>query len=323
MLPSADKTNGVQKFLALGLLGALGYGAVLLLNKVIPPINMLIHNMWQLLLWGGPLALIIIYVVSNPLVIWGFFKTISWKLTSWLIRMDPLSVMDRYVDYLTKKLSDLQGTITILVGKKTKLDRQIGSLKERIENNLQLGQASIKQGKKDVASVYGTKIQTDKSTMTLLMPLQIRIDKNLEFLKALSDNWQYGIEKLKYQIEGKRSEYEIIKETTRGLKSAEDFINSDNQAARLYGQGLKELEESVTQKIGYIDEFTRKSKPMMDSITVEKQAVQDEGLAELESYMQSGKLNMPDFSNIGGITDLAYETVPVNSPSSKFGLLGK
>ena len=99
---SGDKTNLPQKVFAFGILGALGYGAVLLLNSVIPPITQLMKNIWELALYGIPLALIVLYVVSNPLMVWGFFKTLSWKLTSWMIKLDPLSVMDRYGDYLRK-----------------------------------------------------------------------------------------------------------------------------------------------------------------------------------------------------------------------------
>ena len=312
---SGDKTNLPQKVFAFGILGALGYGAVLLLNSVIPPITQLMKNIWELALYGIPLALIVLYVVSNPLMVWGFFKTLSWKLTSWMIKLDPLSVMDRYVDYLRKKLIGLNQTVTVLTGKKSKLDRNIADLKSKIEYNAKMGASAISQGLQNEASAYGVKVQTDRNTISLLLPLQTRLDKSLEFLSALSDNWKFGIEKLEYQIQGKRTEYEIIKETTKGLKNAEDFINSDNEAARIYGQSLKALEESVTQKIGYIEEFERRSKGLMSSINIEKKAIQDEGLKELEKYMKDGNLVLPDFSKLAD-GDLAYEMVKPKSSSN-------
>jgi chromosome segregation ATPase len=222
--------------------------------------------------------------------------------------------MDRYVDYLRKKLTGLNATITVLVGKKSKLDRNVASLQEKIEQNAKLGAAAIKQGLQNEASAYGVKVQTDRNTIGLLLPLQMRLNKSLDFLTALSENWKFGIEKLEYQIQGKRTEYEIIKEATKGLKNAEDFINSDNEAARIYGQSLKALEESVTQKIGYIEEFERKSKGLMSSISIEKQSIQDEGLRELEKYMKDGNLVLPDFSKLAD-GDLAYEMVKPKSHS--------
>lgn len=319
-ISSGDRTNIAQKVFAGMLLIGAGYLAVNLLNTVIPPINQLLKNIWTLLLYGVPLTVIAMYVVSNPLFIWGLFKTLSWKLTAWIVKQDPLSVMDRYVDYLTDKLRSLHGTINILRGKKEKLDRNVSELEKKIKENLRLGEAALKRNESQAASTFGVKIQTDKNTMMILKPLQSRVNKSLDFLQALSENWEFGIEKLKYQIHGKRTEYEIIKETHRGLKNAEDFINSDSEAAKLYGYGLKALEESVTQKVGYIEEFHRKSKNIMSAISIEKQAIHDEGLKELEMYMEDGKLTLPDFSKLSD--EIQYEMLPVKTTdkSSSFNL---
>lgn len=315
-----DKTNGFQKVIAFGLLAAVGYGVVKLLNNVLPSINELLSNIWTLLMYGVPLAIIVLYVASNPMFIWGLFKTLSYKLTAFLVKMDPLSVMDRYVEYLRKKLTSLGETITVLRGKKNKLDREIATREANIRENTKLGKASIKVGDNKQAGLYGIKIQSDQSTVDNLKPLQIRAQKSLDFMVELEENWGYAIEKLEYQIAGKRSEYEIIKETTKGLKTADDLINSDNEAARLYGMSVKALEEQVTQQLGYIDEFERKSKDVMSSMKIEKQSNQDEGLAIIEEYMKDDKVKL-DFS---GAESIPFEDVPgsMNAPTAKkFNLL--
>lgn len=326
-LPSSikDKTNAGQKVLALAILAAVGYGAVILLNKVIPPITQLIQNIWLLLAWGVPLALIVLYVISNPLLVWGFFKTISWKLTSWLVKMDPLSVMDRYVEYLKKKHRGLNESITVLVGKRNKLDRKIFDLNNRMKENAKFGTAAINTNNTTAASMYGTKVATDKNTLQMLAPMSARMERSLKFMTQLSDNWKYGIEQLEFQISAKREEYEIIKETTRGLKSAEDFINSDNEAAKLYGMSLKALEESVTQQIGYIDEFERKSKDIMAGMDIEKQARTDEGLQALEEYMKGDVSNLQFNPNVA-TQDISYELAPNGNGATKvtkFNILNK
>lgn len=310
-LPSSDKTNGFQKIFAMILMAGTVFGGVLLFNKYIAP-HMIdfFSNVWKMTLIGGPLVLIALYVISNPLVIWGFFKTLSWKFTSFLIKMDPLSVMDRYADYLVKKLANLNDSIKIVQGKEEKLLRKINTLEDEVRKNLKLGKAAIETGKNSQASLYGTKVAGDKQSILILTPLHQRACRSLKFMTTLSENWKYGIEKLRYEIDRKRSEYEIIKEVARGLKSADDFINSDNEAVRLYGEGVKALEESLTQKIGYIEEFERISKPLMDGMEIEKKAANDEGLAELEKYMENGNLLLPDFS---ATTNLEYEMVPGSS----------
>jgi phage shock protein A len=317
-LPSSlrDKTNGAQKFLAIVIMGAVLYGIAKVLNHVLPTFTELIKNIWLLLAYGVPLAIILLYVISNPLLIWGFFKTLSWKLTSFLVKMDPLSVMDRYVEYLKKKWAGLNDSITVLVGKKRKLERKIADLTSRMKENAQLGAAAMKTNNSAAASMYGTKVATDQGTLKMLTPMEARMDKSLDFMTKLSDNWKYGIEQLEFQIGAKREEYEIIKETTKGLKSAEDFINSDDEAAKLYGMSLKALEETVTQQIGYIDEFERKSKDIMAGIDIEKQARTDAGLQALEEFM---KADAPTLNiNTSSIEPIAFTQV---QPVPVFNLL--
>lgn len=315
---SIAKTSKMEKGIALVLLAAVVWGLIKAFNKwVAPELITFIHNMWIIIPSLTLLVFLALYIISNPLVIWGIFTTISSKITRFFVKLDPLSGMDRYVEHMKKKLNNLMGTITVVVGKKVKLDRKLEELHSKVEANLKHGAAAKKIGKMEEASTYGVKVQTDNSTITILRARKGRVDKSLEFLKNLSENWKYGIEKLEYQISAKREEYEILKEVVKGLKSAEDFISSDNEAAKLYGMSVKALEETVTQQIGYMDEFERKSKGMLSAIEIEKQVAKDEGLIELEKYMQNGKLIMPDYSQFEVISSTIHE----NGENKKFNLL--
>jgi phage shock protein A len=309
VLPSSlkDKTTGWQKGLAIAMMLGIVYVGAVTVNYFAPTILLAMQNIVYLTIGGIVIGLPALYCITNPLVVWGFFKTLSWKLTSFLIKMDPLSVMDRYVEYLQNKLAGLGEAITVLTGKRDKLDRKIEDLNKSIQENNRYGKAALEAGRNSEASVYGVKIQTDKSTLNLLTPLKQRADKNLELMQKLEENWATSIEQLKYQIQGKRAEYEIIKETFKGLKTAEDFINSDNDAAKLYGQSVLELENQVTQKMGYIEEFERKSKGIMSNIAIEKQANMDAGLAELQQYMQTTNLMLPDFGGSSAPVGLKAE----------------
>lgn len=313
-LPSnIDKTNLGQKIFAGMLLAGAICLIVLAVNAIAPTLILFMKNIYWLVGLGTPLAIAALYIVFNPLVVWGFFKTLSWDFTKFLIKMDPLSVMDRYVEYLSKKLKGLGVAVELLTGKRDKLKRKIDDLNASIMQNSKYGKAALEQNKKAEAGTYGVKIQTDKSTLGLLTPLLERANKNLDLMQQLAENWSTGIEQLKYQIAGKRSEYEIIKETFKGLKTAEDFVNSDNDAAKLYGQSVIELENQVTQKMGYIEEFERKSKGLMSSISIEKQANMDAGLSEIQSYMENGNLMLPDFTNT---TDASFTELKPTLPAS-------
>lgn len=287
----SGKLTWWQKGFAYMLMGATVIMAMKIFNNYIAP-NLIwfLKNIWAIVLLGTPLVFLTLYIITNPAVIWGVYKTLSVKITSFLVKMDPLSVMDRYIDWLEMKMTNLSQTIETLRGKKIKLDRRIESMeKERIEQ-LRLGEAAIKQNEERRASLYGSKAAALSNSINALKPLQNKVSLSLDKLVTIHDNWGYGLEKFKFEVQIKREEYESIKEVVKGLKNADDMINSNSEQAKLYGMGLKELEERATANMGFIEEFDRRSKDIILGLSIERQANEDQGLKELESYMKKSEL---------------------------------
>lgn len=291
-LNNGEKTNGLQKFFAFGLMAAVAWGAVKLFNYIMPDINEMFENLWKFALVGVPMILIVMYCVFNPLVVWGFFKTLSWKFTSWLIKMDPLSVMDRYVDLLKKKRANLQKTKLSLQANRQALERSMLELEGNIRDNLKRGAAAQEQGQTAIASVAGTKATTDNETLALYRPILEKLKKNCEFLEELDENWGVSIDKLSYTVDQKRKEYVTLKKMADVLGQAKEFANGESDAKKLYDQSVAALEESVTSKIATIEEFEKNSRTILGEMRVDKKVKMDEGLAAIDKYRKSGALNL-------------------------------
>lgn len=288
----------MQKVFGFVLLGITALAGMWVFNHWIAPnVIWFLRNLWAIILMGTPLTLLALYVISNPIAVWGFFKTLSVKLTKFLVKMDPLSVMDRYIEWLDMKRQSLNGIITILRGKKIELERKVDKHNGIVKDAGSKGAAAIKEKDQNAASIQGTRLSSSRNSLAIYTPLLARLNKQLDFLCSLEENWKFSGQKLQIEVDNKREEYDTIKLVAKGMKTAEEFIGSDNEAVRLYGMGVKALEESVTQKMGYIEDFERRSKDIMSSISIEKRALQDDGLRELENYMNQGTLLLPtDFS---------------------------
>lgn len=311
------------RFLPLILAGA---GIFWFWGSIVPFVLETIKNTWLTVAYGVPLVAVLLYVWSNPNLIWMGYKTICRKITEFFVRLDPLSVMDRYVDLLKIKRENLNKTIVVLSGKKTNLQRQISTLEETIETNKREGSAAIKLNDQRAASSAGSKIATDAQTVKMFQPILNRMEANLKFLSELSENWKYSIETLTYTIDRKRQEYIMLKETAKALNQAKEFANGDTEAAQLYQMSVKALEDSVTQKIASIEQFEKDSKDVMASINIQKQVRTDEGMKTLEDYIKSNELKMPDFNNVTTFTNVDAETIPYQDSvptSKKFNLLKK
>lgn len=309
-----DKTNGPQKFLAVALLAGLVYGAIKVLNNIIPPVNELIGNIWKLLLYGGPLALIAIYVISNPTFVWGLFKTLSWKLTKWMIKQDPLSVMDRFADYLTNKLEKMKKAMLRVSGQRETLRRSIKTLQTTVNTELERGKAAQELGKHTQAQLAGTRVKRAMDTIGRYNPQLQRMDKSIEFMSTLAENWEVSIVTMREEIEGRRTEWKMLKENARALNQAEAFIRGETHEGRLYKESIKALEEQVSRKIAYIEQFEKEAKPILEGMQIDKKMGENEGMAILDKYIKDGNLLLPDFSKLSA-TNLDFQMVPAATPA--------
>lgn len=259
-----------------------------------------------------------VFVISNPSFIWMTYKTICRKITSVFIKMDPLSYMDRYADILSDKLNNLNKTKVRLAGERVKLQRQIDTDKQTLHEALEMGKAAIQQHNDSQASLAGIRAKGAQSSIDLYTPNMDRMNKSLKFMDALSENWGVSITAMREEIDRKRTEFTILKQNAEALNQAEDFLKGDTEEGRIYKESVKALEDSVSQKIAYIDDFEKRAKPIMEGAAIEKTMNDNEGMDILNDYINnSQKLFLPDFSS----------SIPANSKTidaqPRFNLLNK
>lgn len=322
----STKGNPLEWVLRIGMIGGLIWGASKLINGFLPDIIEAIKNVWVFLGVGVPLAFVIGYILINPTFCWMWYTSLIRKITSFIIKMDPLSFMDRYADRIEMKLSSLRNDIiTGLRGKKAAVQRMIEKAQKDGTDAGKLGQAAREGGNKNQIAYYGTLIANAKGTIETFGPLLENINKRLDMLEEIADNWDYSVKQLRATISLKREEYEVLNATYEGLSKADDWINSDNEAARVYAESLKALEEKVTGYMGYIENFENRSRGMLDSIRLEKAVHTNEGVKALEAFEADTTMFLPnDWNKTIDVPKGDYSVVTAKSgKSGKFGNLLK
>jgi hypothetical protein len=239
---------------------------------------------------GAPAVFLTLFVLQNPTFLWMGYKTLCRKITSFFIKMDPLSFMDRYVDLLRSKRKGLQLSKTNLKAKKIELERDMAALKKNIDEKMRMSKAANSMGDKEEASHQAGLAMTDKGSYELYAPILRKMETNLTFLDKLDENWGRSIEKLSHTVEAKRKEFTTLKTMAKALNCAEEFAKGDTEANRIYKESVLALEEKVTQSLAYIEQFETDSKGVMKNIDLEKQMNNDEGLELLAQYEKNGSL---------------------------------
>jgi hypothetical protein len=288
-------THPVEKIIRLLIPAGLIFGGIKLFNWLAPTLITFITNIWILIAIGIPLVMLVLYVVQNPTFIWMSYKNLCRAITKWFIKLSPIAFMERYIDILNDKLRNLKASKTILQGKRIKLVRLTENLSKEVTSELKTAKAAKNLGDVDSMNHHAYLASSSKQSLDLYLPILERMEKNINFLDKLDKNWSMSIERLAHDVARKKEEYENLREMAKALGQAEEFAKGDTEAARIYQQSVLALEETVTQKIAYIEEFEKNSKDIMKSIDIEKQMMNEEGLKLLDDYINNqNQLLLPE-----------------------------
>lgn len=318
MLPSSggDKSKFIEKLMRYLPIIAIGVAVFYFWGVIVPFVNATLESTLWTVVYGAILAVTLGPIILYPKVFWNGYKSLCKKLTGLLIKIDPLSYMDRYADYLSEKLDNLNRTKIELQGRQVAAERRIEQLRRDVEVHSKKGAAAIQMKQMDVASIEGSRLEGAKKSIQLYTPNYERMTRSLDFLNALSINWSVSIVQLREEIARKREEYETLRADAKALGQAEEFLRGDTEDGRTYQESLKALEYTVTQKIAFIEDFEKRAEPILKGIQVDNQMQHDDGIAALEAYMKDSNLKLPDSFTQGvpkfktsGIQEVQYEEV--------------
>jgi hypothetical protein len=288
------KTPGTEKFFRILILAAIGAGIFAAWGTIVPFILETVKNTIGLAICLAFVGLVVLNFNTIKLWYFGFAK----KLSSLLISIDPLSVMDGYLITLRKKYANLEEVRKIIEGKKIELTRLMQSKQQQAEEYKRLAISAQNAKEMPTAQLNANKLLQVNKTLELYAPIYRKYETNTKFLAELSENWKFSIDNLEFTIQNKREEFESIKAMFKGLKSAEDFLNSDSDEARIFGQSIKALEADVSLKLASIEDFEKKAEPIMTNIRVAKGADNADALKLLESLTKDNSLKLPDYQKI-------------------------
>jgi len=312
MSSSDQKSHWLEKIFRLAIPAGLIWGGIKLFNYMAPTLITAFQNFWVLCAVGIPAVFLIMYVVSNPMLIWMTYKNICHKITGLLIKLDFLSYMDRYVDILKEKRKNLQKSKQFIAGKKVELQRKIDKLTESMNQFLKLAKAAKQLGDNLKAGHNASLAGGDKETLELYIPMLRKLEANLLFLDKLDTNWGYGIEKLEHEVNRLRTQYQTMSEMAKAVGQAAEFANGDTEEAKVYKMSVAALEESLSQKVAAIEEFEKNSKNIMGNIDLEQQVQQNEGMDLLDQYMANNStLFLPE--DFGAVKDIETKLTGPNT----------
>jgi len=275
-----------------GLLFILGLivGGGWLLLKALPFIIILLSNLITTVALGA-VFLALVFVLMNKkfrTIMWYGFQIFMRKLTSVIVKIDPISIIKSYVDDLKKQHEKINLNLEKLRG-------QIELLKRNIEDNAKdikksfnmMGQAK-KTGNKGVLIVKSRRYSHVKDSNRTLTDLLNKMNKLYKVLAKMYEVTGYSIEWLEQEVELKEKEYRAIKQASSAMDSAMMIIQGDPDKRAIFEQSLEFLEEDISDRVGRMQRFIETSTSFIDTVDMQNGMYEEEALMELEKFENQG-----------------------------------
>ena len=279
-------------------LAGLLIGGGLLLYTFLPAIIALFSN----LITAGLMAIGIgafLWIVTRKQtknLAWFGFKMIMKKVTSWFVKIDPIAIIETYVEDLRDSLQKMDENIVKLRTQMISLKRIIDSNNNDIDESMKIMQQAQKKGNRDEFRLKSRKAGRIKDSNVKLTELYNKMFKLYKALTRMYEVSGYVVEDLEDDMKNKKIEHKAIKAGHSAMKSGIRAMMGDPDKRALFEQSLEHMEEEAATKIAEMERFMEMSTSFIENIDLKNGIYEEEGYAMLEEWEKNGfDIMMGDF----------------------------
>lgn len=281
------KPEGVTGFLfGAAILVGLGWLAYAFLPAITVILSNAVYAVIFFVVLAGLLYLIFDKKFRN--LIWFFYKVIMRKITSWFVRIDPIAILETYVEHLYKNLRDMDTNIGKLKGQMQKMKMVVETNEREMEQSIRLAEAAKKKGNMDVVVIntrqYGRLEDSNKRYKELLAKMEILY----RILSKMHTNSEYLVKDIENEVRIRKQEREAIKAGYSAMKSAMNIIKGDPDKKQMFDQAMEAIVDDVSNKVGEMERFMEVSATFIDSIDIQNGVYEQKGLELLEKMEKEG-----------------------------------
>ncbi len=306
------RPEGVAGLLVLlGLVGGAGY----LIATNLPAIVAAMSNV--LILAATILAIgALVYMVLDPkmrALVGYMYKSVMRKLTSFFITIDPIGILENYIDDLAENLRKMGKQIGNIRGQMRKLKTLIKDNSEEIQQNLRIAQKAKEKNIQNQMVLASRKAARLKETNEKYAELLSKMEILYRVLSKMYQNSEILFADTKDQVKLKKEERKAIRASHSAMKSAMSVISGDADKRQLFDAALEEIADDVANKVGEMEQFMEMSSNFMESVDLQNGIFEEEGLKMLEQWEKKSILML-----MGGSS--STDTLDLNAPEKKVQL---
>ena len=236
-------------------------------------------------------VLALLYIILDKRVrnlLWYMYKGIMRWVTKLFVQLDPIKILESYVEYLKKNMRKMNTHIGKLKGQISQLKTTIVKNKREMDHNLKLAEQAKKQGKTELITIhtrqYGRLKESNVRYDQLLSKMQILY----KVLNKIYINSGYLIQDTDNDVRMRKQELKAIKTSHSAMRRAMNIIQGDPDKKMIFDMATESVVEDIHNKIGEMERFIELSGSFIDSIDLQNGVYEQEGLELLEKMEKEG-----------------------------------
>ena len=216
------------------------------------------------------------------------YKSFMRWITGLFVQIDPIKILESYVDYLKKNLRQMNTHIGKLKGQIAKMRSFIEKNKREMTQNLKMAEQAKKRGKRELVAVntrqYGRLKESNKRYNNLLGKMELLY----KVLSKIHTNSKYLILDTENEVRMRKQEFKAIKAGHSAMRRAMSIIQGDPDKKMMFDMATEAIVEDVHGKIGEMERFIEISGSFIDSVDLQNGVYEQDGLELLEKMEKEG-----------------------------------
>jgi hypothetical protein len=280
VLPNGvDRLTQSQKIIA----GGLGIGGLWFVASLMPPLTVLLSNLVGIAILGV-IALIFTWMLTNPWIVWGLLKSISWHITKGLISLAPLEAQERYLDWLKSRGNLIRQSQQALAADALGQRQKIDEAEKNYQKHMREYDRATTAGNTLQAQAAWGKANQDKNYFETMLPLCEMTETREKLLRDAFEAFSAKQEEIGYSVSLQRKQYKTLEDTRKGMLAANEALVDAGQLQKIFDETNEQIMLRMNQMTVEINQFELNLQPILQGHALNK--------AEL---MQAGELALAEF----------------------------
>lgn len=276
----------------MGIIAVIAFVALVAMYKFGYILVTILQNTLHAMILGGIIMAIIGLAMNDRfrLICSNAFKLIMRKITAMFITIDPIGILENYIDEMDAQIAKVAEHTNSLNGQKRKMKNRIESKKQEMEKNLAVASQAQKTGNAHAATLNARSASRAEDVIRNLNKTYEKIDLLHNVLKNMYEKVKFLRDDTENLVENKKYEYESIKAAHKAMTGAQRLLQGNDSQMAMFEMTMEHIADDIGMKVGEMESFMEMSQDFMTNVDLETGVMDERGLELLERFQNGDSL---------------------------------